>query len=63
MPRADDLTKKMILRINPEGARALKVLAAEKDTILVALAVEAFNDLLKKHGKRAVVTNPLQDGK
>ncbi|MCK1296967.1 hypothetical protein IVB33_03080 [Bradyrhizobium sp. 24] len=42
MTRADDLTKKMILRINPEGARALKVLAAENDTTLVALAVEAF---------------------
>lgn len=68
MPRAlrpspvssDDLTKKMIFRLNPEGARALKVLAAEKDTTLVALAVEAFNDLLKKHGKRPVIANPLQ---
>jgi hypothetical protein len=28
-------------------------LAAEQETTLNALAVEAFNDLLKKHGKRA----------
>lgn len=55
-----DQMKKMILRINADGGRALKVLAAEKDTTLVALAVEAFNDLLKKHGKRPVVSNPLK---
>ena len=28
---------------------------------LNALAVEAFNDLLKKHGKRQLVENPLLD--
>ena len=28
---------------------------------LNALAVEAFNDLLKKHGKRQNVENPLLD--
>jgi hypothetical protein len=36
-------------------------LPAEQDTTMNALAVEAFNDLLKKHGKRAVVENPLLD--
>jgi hypothetical protein len=41
--------------------RALKILAAENETTLNALAVEAFNDLLKKHGKRACVENPLLD--
>ena len=30
-------------------------------TTLNALAVEAFNDLLKKHGKKASVENPLLD--
>jgi hypothetical protein len=30
-------------------------------TTLNALAVEAFNDLLKKHGKRQSVENPLLD--
>jgi hypothetical protein len=39
--------------------RALRLQAAEKDTTLNALAVEAFNDLLRKHGKRATVENPL----
>jgi hypothetical protein len=41
--------------------RALKMLAIEKDTTLNALAVEAFNDLLKKHGKRPNVEKPLVD--
>jgi hypothetical protein len=34
-------------------------LAVEHETTLNALAVDAFNDLLKKHGKRAAVENPL----
>jgi hypothetical protein len=40
------------LRINTDGWRALSMLAVENDTTLNALAVEAFNDLLKKYGKR-----------
>jgi hypothetical protein len=35
------------------------MLAVESDTTLNALRVEAFNDLLKKHGKRAAVENLL----
>jgi len=53
--------KYVLARINTEGWRALKVLAAEQETTLNALAVEAFNDLLKKHGKRQSVENPLLD--
>jgi hypothetical protein len=34
------------------------MLAIENETTLNALAVEAY-DLLKKHGKRASVENPL----
>jgi hypothetical protein len=37
------------------------MLAAEHDTTLNALAVEAFNDLLKKYGRKASVENPLAD--
>jgi Antitoxin-like ribbon-helix-helix len=48
-----------LTRLNADGWRALRLLAAEKDTTLNALAVEAFNDLLRKHGKRATVENPL----
>lgn len=44
-----------------DGWRALRMLAVENDTTLNALAIEAFNDLLKKYGKRAVTENPLHD--
>jgi len=37
------------------------MLAVENDTTLNALAIEAFNDLLKKYGKRQAVENPLLD--
>src|ERR1700687_5853418 len=62
-PRARDpgAFKSVLVRINIEGWRALKVLAVENETTLNALAVEAFNDLLKKHGKRQLVENPLLD--
>jgi hypothetical protein len=63
-PRARDpgAFKIVLVRINADGWRSLKFLAAERDTTLNALAVEAFNDLLKKHGKRQNVGNPLLDG-
>ena len=51
----------VLVRINSEGWKALKILAAEQERTLNALAVEAFNDLLKKHGKRQSVGNPLLD--
>lgn len=50
--RDADAFKAVLTRINSEGWRALKVLAVERETTLNALAVEAFNDLLRKHGKR-----------
>ena len=53
--------KSVLVRINIEGWRALKVLAIENEVTLNALAVEAFNDLLKKHGRRGTVENPLLD--
>ena len=43
------------------AGRALRMLAAERDTTMNALAGEAYNDLLKKYGKRALVENPLLD--
>jgi hypothetical protein len=46
-------------RTNTEGWRALRGLAVDQDTTLNALAIEAFNDLLKKYGKRPSVENPL----
>jgi hypothetical protein len=53
--------KSVLTRINIDGWRALRLLAVEQDTTLNALAVEAFNDLLKKYGKRQPVQNPLLD--
>ena len=44
-----------------DGWRALRMLAVEENTTLNALAVEAFNDLLRKYGKKASVENPLAD--
>jgi hypothetical protein len=62
-PTARDMGafKSVLTRINTDGWRALRLLAVERDTTLNALAVEAFNDLLKKHGKRQSVQNPLLD--
>jgi predicted HicB family RNase H-like nuclease len=62
-PTARDTSefKSVLVRVNTEGWRALKVLAAEQEATLNALAVEAFNDLLRKHGKRGIVENPLLD--
>jgi hypothetical protein len=62
-PRArdPDAFKSVLTRMNTDGWRALRLLAVEKDTTLNALAIEAFNDLLKKHGKRQSVANPLAD--
>ena len=53
--------KGLLIRMNLEGWRALRILAAETDTTLNALAIEALNDLLKKHGRRQSVENPLAD--
>ena len=53
--------KQVLTRMSPDGWRALRMLAVEEDTSLNALAIEAFNDLLKKYGKKARVENPLAE--
>lgn len=60
-PRSRDpgAFKSVLVRVNVAGWQALKILAAEQETTLNALAVEALNDLLKKRGKRPSVENPL----
>jgi hypothetical protein len=57
--RDPEAFKGILTRMNLDGWRALKILAAEQDTTLNALAVEALNDLLKKYGKKPSVENPL----
>ena len=57
----DEATTKgrgVLTQVNPEGLKALRFSALENDTTLQALAIEAFNDLLKKYGKRPMVKNP-----
>jgi antitoxin-like ribbon-helix-helix protein len=49
------------VRVNPDGLLAIKRLALDLNTSVQALGVEAWNGLLKKHGKRPVVRNPLAD--
>ena len=53
--------KQILTRMGIDGWRALRMLAVERDTTINALAIEAFNDLLKKYGKRQSVENPLLD--
>lgn len=56
-----DSFKQVLTRMSLDGWRALRMLAAQEDTTLNALAIEAFNDLLRKYGKKASVENPLVD--
>ena len=51
----------VLIRVNTAGLKALRQLALNRDTTLQALGIEAFNDLLRKHGCRPVVANPLAD--
>jgi len=37
----------ILTRVNSEGLKALRMLALERDTTLQAVAIEAFNDVLK----------------
>jgi hypothetical protein len=57
--RTSDAFRGIMTRVNQRGWKDLKMLAVEREVTLNALAVEAFNDLLKKYGKKASVENPL----
>jgi hypothetical protein len=50
-----DTFKEVLTRMGIDGWRTLRMQAVEHDTTIYALAVEAFNDLLKKYGKRQSV--------
>lgn len=48
-----------VVRLDADGQRAIRVLAAERDTTVQDLTIEALNDVLVKHGKRGVtIRNP-----
>jgi hypothetical protein len=57
----DRPVRQLAVRVDPDGLLAIKRLALDLNTSVQALGVEAWNDLLKKHGKRPVVRNPLAD--
>jgi len=48
-----------LIRVNAAGLRALRQLALDQDRTLQALGIEALNDLLRKHGSKPIVMNPL----
>jgi hypothetical protein len=44
----------ILTRINPEGLKALRQLALDRDTTVQAMMIEAANDLLRKYRRRPV---------
>jgi hypothetical protein len=49
------------IRVDEDGHKAIRMLAAESGKTQQSLGIEALNLLLKKHGGVAVVRNPLLD--
>jgi hypothetical protein len=49
----------IVTRVNPEGLKALRILAVEQDRTLQSLAIEALNDLLVKYGQAGIIKHPL----
>ena len=47
--------KSIAIQIKPEGWRAVRDLALDLNTSVQKLGVEAFNDLLARHGRKAKV--------
>ena len=58
---ARDPIKHVLTRLNPEGWRALKVLAMHQGRPVQALMIEAANDLLSKYGMPPVLRSPLRE--
>ncbi len=48
----------VLIRLNREGWRELKILAANEARTLQSLMVEASNDLLRKYGRRPLAKGP-----
>jgi hypothetical protein len=58
---AKDQVRVVGIRVDEDGHRAIRMLAAERGETVQSLGIEALNLLLKKHGDSAVVRNPLLD--
>jgi Antitoxin-like ribbon-helix-helix len=50
--------KGVVIEMNNDGWRAVRMLAFELETSMQKLGIEAFNDLLRKHGRSPVIVNP-----
>ena len=44
--------RSIAIQMKPEGWRALRDLALDRNTSLQKLGIEAFNDLMAKHGRK-----------
>jgi len=49
----------LLIRVNNDGLKAIRVLAADRDTSIQALGIEAWNDLLVKYDRKPALKNPL----
>jgi hypothetical protein len=52
------IPRAVLVRMNDDGLVALGHLAVDQHLTLQALGIEAFNDLLRKYGCKAVIQNP-----
>jgi hypothetical protein len=50
----------LLIRVNAAGLRALRQLALDQDRTLQSVGIEALNDVLRKHGAKPIVANPLR---
>ena len=46
--------KGILIYLSPEAAKEMKLLAVETGTSIQELGIEAFNDLLRKHNRKAI---------
>jgi hypothetical protein len=52
--------KGVLIKVNDEAWRALRILAIDRNTTLQALGIEALNDLLEKNGLHRLAKNPFE---
>ena len=49
--------KGIVVQLKPDSWKAICQLALDLDTTVQALGVEAFNDLMKKHGRKQTIVS------
>lgn len=59
--RASAKVRNMQVRVDPQGFKAIKVLALDLERSLEDLMVEALNDLMAKHGKKVTIEKRSSD--